>query len=137
MKPCFFLLRAFGVVLVLLLAGGCASTQQTENLLSAAGFKMVPATTPQQQSHLKTLPPGTVTRVLRDGKQLFVYPDTAQQVLFVGQDAQYQEYQRLRQQNQVASEQVEAAQLNSQPGWDAWGPEVGGAFVPVMPIMRR
>ena len=127
----------FAIAVLFLVAGGCASTQQTENQLSAAGFRMVPATTPQQQAHLKTLPPGKITRVLRDGKQLFVYPDVAQQVLFVGQDAQYQEYQRLRQQSQVANEQVEAAQLNSQPGWDVWGPEVGGAFVPVMPIMRR
>ena len=113
---------------------GCSTTQQTENLLSAAGFKAIPATTPQQQAHLKTLPPHKVTMVVRDGQTSYVYPDVPHQVLYVGQDAQYQEYQRLRLQNQMAQDQVQAAEMNTEPGWGVWG-GFGGPVV--VPVFRR
>lgn len=125
-------LYLLGIATLMFVAGGCATTKQTENLLSAAGFKVVPATTPQQQTHLKTLPPHKVTQVQRDGKIYFVYPDAAQQVLYVGQDAQFQQYQKLRLQNQMAQEQLEAAELNSDPAWGTWGAWGGGMAVPVL-----
>ncbi len=99
---------------------GCASTKSTENMLSAAGFKMVQATTPQQQSHLQTLPADKITSVVRNGATYYVYPDPKRQVLYVGREAQYQQYQKLRLENQMAQEQLEAAEMG--PGWDAWGP---------------
>ena len=74
-----------GVLALAMLVSGCSTTQPTENLLSAAGFKIVPASTPEQQSHLKTLPPHKVTMVPREGKTYFVFPDQKQQVLYVGQ----------------------------------------------------
>ena len=113
---------------------GCSTTQKTENLLSAAGFKAMPATTPQQQAHLKTLPPHKVTMVVRDGQTYYAYPDPAHQVLYVGQDAQYQEYQKLRLQHQMAEDQVQAAELNSEPAWGAWG---GFGGVVAEPRFRR
>ena len=100
---------------------GCSTAKQTENLLSAAGFNTIPANTPERQAHLKTLPPHKITLVVREGKTYYVYPDQAHQVLYVGQQAQYQEYQRLRLQNQMAQDQVQAADMNSAAGWDAWG----------------
>jgi hypothetical protein len=53
---------------ILVLTLGCASTHQTEDLLSAAGFKTVAANTPQQQQQLKTLPPHKMRRVHRKRK---------------------------------------------------------------------
>jgi hypothetical protein len=106
---------------------GCSTTQFTESMLSAAGFKAIPATTPQQQAHLKTLPAGKVTMAIRDGKTYYVYPDKAHQVLYVGQDAQYQEYQKLRLQNQLAEEQITNAELQPDGAWNAWG-DFGGDF---------
>ena len=90
MKKVTALLSIIGAVVLVAMAIGCASTKQTENLLSAAGFKMVPADTPQRQAHLKTLPPKKVTMTQRDGQTYFVYPDPAHNVLYVGQQAQYQ-----------------------------------------------
>ena len=121
MKMKTYLLSIIGTVALVAFALGCSTTKQTENLLSAAGFKAMPATTPQQQAHLKTLPPHKVTMVQRDGKTYYVYPDQAHQVLYVGQDAQYQEYQKLRLQKQLAKDQVQAAEMNSESGWTAWG----------------
>jgi hypothetical protein len=44
-----------GAIALLALAVGCANTQHTENLLSAAGFRTVLANTPQRQEQLKAL----------------------------------------------------------------------------------
>jgi len=119
---------------LLALGVGCATTTKTENMLSAAGFKMMPAATPEQKAHLKTLPPDKVTMVQREGKTYFVFPDLKQQVLYVGQQAQYDEYQKLRIQNQLAQDQMSAAELNSEPAWGVWG---GFGGVVEAPRFRR
>jgi len=54
--------------------------------LSAAGFNIVPATTPELQARLKAIPAHKVAMVQRDGKEYFVYPDVTQNVLYVGQN---------------------------------------------------
>jgi hypothetical protein len=103
---------------------GCSTTsatRQTEDLLSAAGFKAVPATTPQQQAHLKTLTPPQVRMVVRDGKTYYVYPDQPHQVLYVGQEAQFQEYQKLRRQKELAEEKAHAEELKTENAWSEWG----------------
>lgn len=58
--------------------------------------------------------------VEREGTNYFVFPDAKSQVLYVGHDAQYQEYEKLRLQKQMADEQVEAADVN-QANWGMWG----------------
>jgi hypothetical protein len=137
MKRATNLLMIIGAAALVAIVTGCASTNQTENLLSAAGFKAMPASTPQQQAHLKTLPPHKVTRVVREGKTYYAYPDQAHQVLYVGQEAQYQEYQRLRLQNQMAEEQAQAAEMNSEADWSAWGAWGGlGGFIDAPPFRR-
>ena len=132
MKNKLVLILAAGVLAIMHL--GCSSAKQTENLLSAAGFKIMPAASPQQQAHLKTLPPHKVTVVVREGKTYFVFPDAKQQVLYVGQQAQYDAYQKLRVQQQLAEDKVQAAEMNSEAAWGVWG-----GFGPVMavPVYRR
>jgi hypothetical protein len=105
------------------LAIGCSTgSHETENMLSAAGFKMVPADTPERQAHLNSLPKGQVTMVQRNGTMYYAYPDQKQNVLYVGQQPQYQKYQQLRMQKQMADEQLNtAAMYNDQP-WGVWGP---------------
>ena len=126
-----------GALALAALLTGCSTTQPTENMLSAAGFKIVPASTPEKQSHLKTLPPHKVTMVQRDGKTYFVFPDQKQQVLYVGQQEQYNEYQKLRMQAQLAAEEINAAELNSQAAWGTWGGWGGMSFVAPVPVFRR
>ena len=77
------------------LAIGCSTTQNRENMLSAAGFRMVPANTPERQAHLTSLPADKITP----------------------------EYRRLRLQKQMADEQLAAAQMNENDWgvWGAWG----------------
>ena len=127
-------LSIVGTVALLALGVGCTTTKSRENLLSAAGFKIVPAATPEQKAHLQTLPADKVTMVQREGKTYFVFPDLKQQVLYVGQQAQYDEYQKLRIQNQLAQDQMNAAELNSEPAWGVWG---GFDGVVAAPRFRR
>ena len=103
-------------------AVGCSSTSQKENMLTAAGFKMVPADTPARQAHLNSLPKDKITPVQRNGKMYYTFPDPKQNVLYVGQQPEYEQYQKMRLQKQMANEQLETAQMNQENAWDAWGP---------------
>jgi hypothetical protein len=124
-------------ILALAVAGlGCSSTKQTEDMLAAVGFKQMPANTPEQQAHLQSLPRHKITRVARDGKTYFAYPDAKRQVLYVGTQAQYDEYQKLRLANKLAEERAQAANLNAESEWAPWGPWGGVDFVEPAPVFR-
>jgi hypothetical protein len=117
----FCLIGAFALAV---LALGCAHTAQTENLLSAAGFTNVTATTPQQQQHLKTLQPYKVTVVHRNGNTYYVYPDPAHNQIYVGTQFQYYRYRDLRLEKNLAQENLQTAEVNADldTGWGVWGP---------------
>ena len=120
MKHIFTGFNLIGAIALLALTVGCANTQHTENLLSAAGFGTVIANTPQRQEQLKALPPDKVTLVQRNGKNYYVYADPAHYQVYVGNPSQYQKYQQLRLASNLAQDQLETAQLNS------WGPGLWG-----------
>jgi hypothetical protein len=120
MKHIFTGFNLIGAIALLALTVGCANTQHTENLLSAAGFRTIVANTPQRQEQLKALPPNKVTLVQRNGKNYYVYADPAHYQVFVGNPSQYQKYQQLRLASNLAQDQLETAQLNS------WGPGLWG-----------
>lgn len=93
-------MKLFAVIALLALVASCAdapaSPQQTESLLSAAGFKTVQASTATQLQHLPTLPQGQVTMVTQTGKNWFVYPDLPRNQIYVGTEKEYQAYLKLR-----------------------------------------
>jgi hypothetical protein len=91
---------------LLLFAAGCASTPPAPSaatLLSASGFKTLVASTPQQLQHVKTMPANQITVVQQDMKTYFVYPDAANNTIYVGTEKEYQAYLRLRAQNNVTA----------------------------------
>jgi hypothetical protein len=77
------------------------STPQNDSLLVAAGFKTVVASTDKQLQALPTLPAGQVTVMTQTGKNYFVYPDLANNRIYVGTEKQYQAYMTLRAQNNL------------------------------------
>ena len=99
MKPLQRLTSILAAAAWLTFVAGCAnappSTEQTESLLTAAGFKTVAASTATQLQHLPTLPQGQVTMVTQTGKNWFVYPDVPRNQLYVGTEKEYQAYLRL------------------------------------------
>jgi hypothetical protein len=117
--------KTLSILAILALTAACATnTKSRENLLTAAGFKTIVASSPQQQQHLKSLPAGKISLVQRKGKPYYVFPDTTHNQLFVGSPSQYKTYQQLRQQNKIATEQLESAELYQEATtqWEMWGP---------------
>jgi len=110
-----------------LLLGACAS-QTKVTLLSAAGFHTVVPTTAAQIAKVKSLPQRKVVPVVKNGKTLFLYADAANNVLLVGNQKQYQQFQQYHLQYNIQQAQEETAALNADAAdWGCWG---GGFWGP-------
>ncbi len=121
--------KLFGAMALLAIAAGCATDTGKTDLLSAAGFKLVPADTPEKQQLLATLPPDKLTLIVWKGKQFYVEPASDSQA-YVGTPAEYQAYQQLRLAKQMSNDNLMAAQMNQAANdrWGAWGPGLYGGF---------
>jgi hypothetical protein len=116
----------FGAAAALFLAS-CAEmgSANTTSLLSAAGFRARTPQTPKQQELYASLPPYTVEHATVKGRAFYVYKDEKAGVAYVGHDSEYQRYQQLCIQQQIAQNYYMAAEMNSvyARGWyGAWGP---------------
>ncbi len=123
--------KMIGATVLLALAVGCATTNSNSDLLSAAGFKLLPADTPKKQQLLQTLTPGKLTLITWKGKQFYVQPDVPNNQAYVGTPREYQAYQQLRLAKQLSNENLMAAQMNqtAMMGFGpAWGPGFYGGF---------
>jgi len=114
--------------LVIVAAGGCATlqaagTRSTERVLSAAGFHIETADTPEKVAELQRLPARQVLPQTRDGRTSYVYRDpTVCDCLYVGGEPEYQQYQKLRLQKDIADEESNAALTQGWAPWGGWGP---------------
>ena len=132
-----YAIKALGAFTLSALVLGCASTPSSppppaESLLVAAGFKTVVASTDKQLLSLPTLPAGQVTEVTQTGKNFFVYPDTAQNRIYVGTEKEYQAYLKLRAQNHMPTPDPQASYFQQDAAmrkadardasvpWDLW-----------------
>jgi hypothetical protein len=114
---------------VLLLAG-CAmiekqETKSTEQLLSASGFDIRPADTPDKLASLQAMKQRKlVRRQDKDGQLQFLYADVGLcRCLYVGDQQDYQQYQKLAVRQQIAIADQEAAldeSLDSPWAYDWW-----------------
>jgi hypothetical protein len=100
---------------------------QVEPVLAAAGFRMLPADTPEKLAHLQKLPPLKLTPRMHKGQVRYAYADPyACQCLYVGDEQAYQQYQRLAIEQNIAAEQQQAALMNQDTAaemeMDFWGP---------------
>ena len=118
------------IVFVLLIIGGAAGcatlqaagTRSTEDVLSAAGFHREAADTPEKLADLQLPPARKVLSQTRDGKIVYVYRDPSVcHCLYVGGEPEYEQYQKLRLEQDIADEESNAA-LNWGwgPGWGSW-----------------
>jgi hypothetical protein len=125
MKQKFTAFSLIGAFALLTIFAGCTGmqVQNKENLLVAAGFKVIVPKTAIQQQKLKALPPDKVTLVQKNGQNYYVFPDAPNNQAYVGGPKQYQTYQQLRLQNQLANDNLQAAEMNEDAAmsWDTWG----------------
>ena len=127
-------LRTSNIVIVLagvigtIFFTGCASmgSANTTALLTAAGFRARTPQTPRQQQIYAGLPPYQVERATVPGKGVFyVYKDENAGLAYIGREAEYQRYQQLAIQQQIAQNQIAAAEMERAAAWQwygAWGP---------------
>ena len=126
MKKLLASFQFISVAVALTLAVGCATTKQTEQMLSAAGFKAVVPNTPQQEQQIKTLPADKLTVAHRNGKIYYVFPDPAHNRLYVGSPDQYQNYKLMVENNQIAGQNRVDADMagadgdNDENKWAVW-----------------
>ena len=121
----FFTVVSFMAILL----AGCAAiekqdTEGTEQLLSAAGFNIKPADTPEKLASLQVMKQHKVVRrELSDGQLRFLYADAAVcRCLYVGDEQAYQRYQKLSVQQENALMDQQAALDNSLDNWWAYDP---------------
>jgi hypothetical protein len=122
--------RASAAVLgtLVLLLQSCAipvNRPLMESLLIKAGFQVKRADNPDRLAHLKTLAPLTLVRHERNGVPYYVFADPdGCQCVYVGNEAAYQQFQKLAHEAQLESEQRTASLGN--PGgpmsWGVWDP---------------
>lgn len=96
-----------------------------ENLLAAAGFQMRPADTPERIAQLQSLPPLQMQMHAKDGSIVYTYADPDNcKCLWVGGPRQYAEYKRLGLKQEMAEDQLEAAESEEDAAldWGMWGP---------------
>ena len=117
-----------GATALLTLMAGCAttqtSTQDKRDMLVAAGFKTVTPKTPAQQQKLQQLQTGHVAQIQKNGKTYYIVADPSQNVVYVGGPTQYQQYQQIRAQRQLAQDNLQTAEMaytDDMMRWDTWG----------------
>jgi len=119
--------KVLSVLLLLVPIFGCASiqankTQNQEQLLSAAGFIMVPATTQAELENLNSLTPHKVLFSVKDTKPLYWYADpTDCKCVYTGDQSAYQRYEQLLTESQIANEVEDAAISNEVDEANMWG----------------
>ena len=120
----------FIAALAPLFLAGCAGmgSANTTSLLTAAGFRARTPQTPKQQQIYAALPPYRVERATVPGKGVFyVYKDEKAGLAYIGREAEYQRYQELAIQQQIAQDQIMAAEMERAAAWQwygAWGARV-------------
>jgi hypothetical protein len=109
---------------------GCASierqeAEKTEQLLAASGFKMKLPDTPQKTAELQAMKQEKILPRTKDGTLYFLYADAKGcGCLYVGNQANYDAYQKLSVQREIAiADQEEAldAEDTAELNWGAWG----------------
>jgi hypothetical protein len=112
---------------VALVIGGCAEmgSGNTTSLLSAAGFHARTPQTPKQQELYAALPPYKVERATLKGHVFYVYKDEKAGIAYVGREQEYQRYQQLAVQQQIAQDYYTAVAMDRAAAlswYGAWGP---------------
>ncbi len=100
------------------IAAGCAETpveraQRIEPMLAAAGFHMHPADNPARDAELKDVTPLKLRFYPHDGKLHYWFADPVYcDCLYIGDEAAYDAYQRIKLQQRMVQQEQMAAQMN-------------------------
>lgn len=101
----------------------CASmnASSTEPLLSASGFKPKMPSTDKQKELYDQLPAYKLQRGTYEGKTFYAYKDEKQGVAYVGGQDEYEKYQQIATQREIARDQRIAAEMHRDMAYGWWG----------------
>ena len=102
----------------------CAEIEKKEQLLSAAGFSIKYADTPEKLDHLKLQEQHKIIPYIKAGKNYFVYADSSGcECMYVGDDTAYQQFNNLEVEEDIANQQRINAEMNQEWEMDGsrWG----------------
>ena len=107
-------------------AAGCQTTKSQiaskEDVMTAAGFKFLPANTPERQMQFRQLPPHKFLKEIKGDKLIYIYPDpTVCVCLYMGNSKAYSAYRKMMFDKNLADEQSMTAQTLDDFSWN-WGP---------------
>jgi hypothetical protein len=134
--------RVLILAVAVVAATGCVTirrheVQDAEQVRAASGFHMKRANTPEKVADLRSVPPRRLLPQERDGRLYYVYADPEVcRCLYVGTQAQYQEYQRLGLRKRIAEALMAAEQesLNAMTlDWGFWVRHRGPGTDPAWP----
>jgi hypothetical protein len=121
-----------GLLAGVVVLSACQTQQQAiesrEDKLSAAGFIIKPANTPERQAMLTRLPANQFVMRQNGDTIHYVYSDPIVcGCLYVGTQQAYNQYKANQLAQHLADEQQLSAQMYSDAAWnwDAWGPWAG------------
>jgi hypothetical protein len=86
------MLTALALSLFVAGAAAAAAPAADPSELATLGFKTLVATTPVQQEWVRSLAPGKIKPVQRNGKKFFIYPDASRNQIYVGGPQEYAAY---------------------------------------------
>jgi hypothetical protein len=107
--------------------------QQKEQFLREAGFRAVTPSTPAQVAKIHSLPQGHITRVKHGGRTLFILADAKANLLLVGNNARFEQYQQILYRKKVNPEHIDE-KVDKMEGddWGGWGGMVDPFIGPMM-----
>lgn len=115
--------------LMCLALAACASKEELvaekTDMLSAAGFTVRPANTPERQAALQSLPPHQFVQETRGNRIVYLYADPLVcNCLYIGDQEAYGRYQRQALALRISNQRLLAAQLRADAAWNwgMWGP---------------
>lgn len=127
-----FLILAFAIF-----AFGCAAIEQadrsnTEKLLAAAGFRVLPANTLKRQESLESMTPYKVERKIKGEEVYYLYACPDQSIAYIGGQESFSKYKELELQQEIANQNTISSQnavmaAQQWNDWRVWGPS---AFLP-------
>lgn len=120
-------------VITLIAFNGCASLDASNqrSLLAAAGFRARTPETAKQRELYAAAPAYKVQRVAVEGRVFYAYKDEKAGVAYVGSEADYQRYQQLAIQQQIATAHYQAAEMNRTAAMGWYGAYGSYAYRPV------
>jgi hypothetical protein len=114
---------------IVTLGFGCASLEapNTESLLTASGFVAKTPTTPKQIAFNQALPSYKLQRDTINGKTVYAYSDSEHDLVYLGNEQAYQRYKQLAIKQQIAEDDLDAAEMEQDAAldWSTWGPWSG------------